>query len=196
MQSTAGRDHRFVLRRINQLSPGYTAPVCLSGLTQWSNAARWPRTPDRRKEPLLKITISYSAEVCQYTYQRTGNMHYKDGLFYQAKTCSLIPHSFQLLLPLVSPLVATSHHLDYPELTSSTLCIGSHQHKQFPSPLAFISRRKHIKSHFRVSPHPHRIHFKSRNAADQEVSNGPPTPPASYVCHFSQRCDVRDTTGS
>lgn len=119
-------------------------------------------------------------------------MHYKDGLFYQAKTCSLIPHSFQLLLPLV----ATSHHLSYPQLTSSTLYFTSHQHKQSPSPLVFISRRKHIKSNLRVSTHPQRIHFKSRNAADQEVSNGPPTPPPSYICILSQRSYVRDTMGS
>lgn len=91
-------------------------------------------------------------------------MHYKDGRF----TSSLIPHSSQLLLLLVT----TSHHLSYSELTSLTLSIMSHQHKQFPSPLEFISRRKHIKSNLRVSPHPHRNHFKSRNVADQEVSNG------------------------
>lgn len=75
VQSTAGCVRGSALRSINQLSLGYRAPVCPLGVTQWSNTVRWPGAPDRRKEPLLKITITralliYILENWKYTLQR------------------------------------------------------------------------------------------------------------------------------
>lgn len=53
MQSTAGRVRRFVLRAINQLSPGCRATICPLRAAQWSNTSE--RQPWRRER---KITVN------------------------------------------------------------------------------------------------------------------------------------------
>jgi len=53
VQSTAGRVRRFVLRAINQLSPGCRATICPLRAAQWSNASE--RQPWRRER---KITVN------------------------------------------------------------------------------------------------------------------------------------------
>lgn len=171
----------------------------LSGI-QSSSLSLGSHTMEQHCEMARSTRQKKRASPEDHHYESFANIHTgeleiyttKMDFFTRPKHCSLIPHPFQLLLPLV----ATSHHLSYSQLTSSTLYITSHQHKQSPSPLVFTSRRKHIKSNLRVSPHPHRIHSETRNAADQEVSNGPPIPPPSYIYLFSQTSYIKDTMGS
>lgn len=143
MQSTAGHTCRAVLRSINHLSPHTELQSVL--LESHSGAMLRDGHVHQVEEKSLPWRSPWAAQ------ESFANIYTRELAICTTKmdffTSSLIPHSSQLLLPLVT----TSYHLSYPELTSSTLSIMSHQHKQFPSPLEFISRRKHIKSNLSLT---------------------------------------------